>query len=216
MRGLIFIAVFFGIISYGYTQDADTLIFAKGRLMTSLYGSISNQEVNSASGGTLKTTGYTIGTKSGSFIKNNWVFGINFALSRTDFSNADIDIDYEDLLLGLWTRLYFAQKGGAALYAEVTPYYTGIHRQTILRDNNGVVVSNKELSGSGIGVMPGFGFTYMINRNVGFGMTVEVPLAWLKVATEDLLLRNTVSDTYSGVGLQFNFNFQIYLDQFFF
>jgi hypothetical protein len=90
------------------------LIFAKGRLMTSLYGSLSNQEVNSASGASLKTIGYTIGTKSGSFIKNNWVFGLNFALSRTDFSNADIDIDYEDLLLGLWTRLYFAQKGAAA------------------------------------------------------------------------------------------------------
>jgi len=216
MKRLIFIAVFFGMLTTGYAQDADTLTFAKGRMMTSLYGSLSNQQVNIASGGSLKTTGYTIGTKSGSFIKNNWILGVNFALSRTDFNNNDIDIDYEDLLLGLWTRLYFAQKGSAALYAELTPFYAGIHRQTILSDNNGVVVSNKEISGSGIGVMPGFGFTYILNRNVGFGMTVAVPLAWLNVDTEDLLLKTNVSDTYNSVELQFNFNFQIYLDQFFF
>ena len=216
MKRLIFIAVFFGMLTTGYAQDADTLTFAKGRMMTSLYGSLSNQQVNIASGGSLKTTGYTIGTKSGSFIKNNWILGLNFALSRTDFNNNDIDIDYEDLLLGLWTRLYFAHKGSAALYAELTPYYAGIHRQTILSDNNGVVVSNKEISGSGIGVMPGFGFTYIINRNVGFGMTVAVPLAWLNVQTEDLLFNTTAYDTYNAVELQFNFNFQIYLDQFFF
>jgi hypothetical protein len=216
MKRLTFIIIFFGIITTGFAQNADTLTFAKGRMMTSLYGSLANQQVNIASGGSLKTTGYIIGTKSGSFIKNNWVLGLNFALSRTDFSNNDLDIDYEDLLLGLWTRLYFAQKGGAALYAELTPYYAGIHRQTILRDNNGVVVSNKEVSGSGIGLMPGFGFTYIINRNVGFGMTVAVPLARLKVDTEDLLLKNTVSDTFNAVELQFNFNFQVYLDQFFF
>lgn len=216
MKRLLFVAVFFGIISTGYAQNEDSLTFAKGRMMTSLYGSLSNQQINIVSGGSLKTTGYTIGTKSGSFIKNNWVLGINFALSRTDFSNADIDVDYEDLLLGLWTRLYFAQKGGAALYAELTPYYASIHRQTILRDNSGSEVSNKEADGSGIGLMPGFGFTYIINRNVGFGMMVAVPLTRLKVDTEDLLLRTTVSDTFNSVEIQFNFNFQIYLDQFFF
>lgn len=216
MKKLIFIAVFFGIITIGYAQEEDTLTFAKGRMMTSLYGSLSNQQVNMASGGSIKTTGYTIGTKSGSFIKNNWVLGVNFALSRTDFANADIDIDFEDLLLGLWTRLYFAQKGSAALYAELTPYYASIHRQTILSDNNGLVVSNKESSGSGFGLMPGFGFTYIINRNVGFGMMVAVPLTRFNVDTEDLLLNNTVSDTFKAVELQFNFNFQIYLDQFFF
>jgi len=216
MKRLIFVAVFFGIITTGLAQVADTLTFAKGRMMTSLYGSLSNQTVNVATGGSFKTSGYTIGTQSGSFVKNNWVLGVNFALSRTDFSNDDIDIDYEDLILGVWTRLYFAQKGAAALYAELTPYYAGIHRQTILRDNNGVVVSNKEISGSGIGVMPGFGFAYILNRNVGFGMAIAVPVAWLKADTEDLVLNNTVSDTYNVVELQFNFNFQIYLDQFFF
>ena len=216
IKRLVFTIVFLSIITTGYAQNADTLTFAKGRMLTSLYGALSNQKVNTASGESHKTSGYTIGTQSGSFIKNNWVLGINFALSRTDFSNDDIDIDYEDLILGLWTRLYFAQKGGAALYAELTPYYAGIHRQTILRDNNGGVVTNKEVSGSGIGLMPGFGFTYIINRNVGFGMAIAVPFAWLKADTEDLFLKNTVSETYNVVELQFNFNFQIYLDQFFF
>lgn len=202
--------------SYAQEQEIDTLTFAKGRFLTSLYGTLSNQKVNIVSGEEVRTTGYTIGTKSGQFIKDNWVLGLNFSLSKSDITNAGADIESEDLLLGLWSRLYFAQKGSAALFAELTPYYTGIHRQTIIRDNDNVIIADEAISGSGFGVVPGFGFTYIISRNVGFGMTVSYPLAKIHVDTEDLLLATTISNTYKVTQLQFSFNFQIYLDQFFF
>lgn len=201
---------------HAQAQDIDSLTFSKGRILTSLYGTLSNQKVNITSGEEIRTTGYTLGTKSGQFIKNNWVLGLNFALSKSDIANAGAAIESEDLLLGLWSRLYFAQKGSAALYAELTPYYTGIHRQTIIRDNDNAIITDEDITGSGFGVIPGFGFTYIISRNVGFGMTVSYPLAKIYTNTEDLILATTTSDTYKVTQLQFSFNFQIYLDQFFF
>ncbi len=198
-----------------YAQEADTVTFAKDRFLTSLYGSLSNQQVDVGSGGNVTTTGYTIGTKSGRFIKNNWVLGLNFALSKSDFNNGTITLGSEDLTLGLWSRLYFAVKGSAALYVELTPYYSAIYRQSII-DNGSATRLNEEISGNGYGVIPGFGFTYIINRSVGFGMTISMPFARIHADTKDIILNTVVSDTYYLTELQFGFNFQIYLDQFFF
>lgn len=213
---VIFLCALVSFNSYAQEQYKDTLTFSKGRFLTSLYGTLSNQKVDIASGEEIRTTGYTLGTKSGLFVKNNWALGLNFALSKADVLNAGAAIESEDLLLGLWSRLYFAQKGSAALFAELTPYYTGIHRQTIIRDNNNAIIVNEDITGSGFGVIPGFGFTYIINKNVGFGMTISYPWAKVHTNTEDLLLATTASDTYDVTQLQFSFNFQIYLDQFFF
>lgn len=200
----------------GVAQKEDSLIFAKNRMLTSLFGSISTQKVDIASGGTVNTTGYTIGTNSGFFVKNNWILGLNFSLSKSEFKNSNASVDSENLLLGLWNRLYFAQKGAAALYVELTPYYTAINRQNTILDNTGLTIANEEIFGNGFGLLPGFGFTYIINRNVGFGMTLSYSFAKLNAEIEDLILNNTRTDTYNVSELQFSFNFQIYLDQFFF
>jgi hypothetical protein len=199
-----------------YAQQEDSLVFSKGRFLTGLYGTLSNQTNDVTSGGSVNITGYEVGTKSGRFLKDNWALGLNFSLSKSEYAAQSISIASEDLLIGLWSRLYFAHKGSAALYAEITPYYTAIHRKSSIGDDQGGVVANEEVFGSGFGVTPGFGFTYIINQNVGFGMTLSYPLARIYVDTEDLILNNTVSDTYNTTELQFSFNFQIYLDQFFF
>lgn len=200
----------------GNAQGGDTLTFAKDRMLTSLFGSISNQQVDIASGGTVSTIGYTLGTKSGIFIKNNWALGLHFSLSKSDFTNTDISVDSENLLLGLWSRFYFSQKGAAILYAELTPFYTAIHRQNTIFDAGSAILVDEVVSGAGFGLLPGFGFTYIINRNVGFGMTLSYSMARLNMDIEDQILNNTVSDTYNVSQLQFSFDFQIYLDQFFF
>lgn len=216
IRQILFLKFLLLIHFLSHAQGGDTLTFAKKRMLTSLFGSISNQQVDITSGGTVRTTGYTLGTKSGIFIKNNWALGLNFSLSKSEFKNDGVSIDSENLLLGLWSRLYFAKKGGAVLHGEITPYYSAINRQNTILDIGGSLITKEEVSGAGFGLLPGFGFTYIINRNVGFGTTISYSMARLYVDIEDLILKKTVSDSYNVYKLQFSFDFQIYLDQFFF
>lgn len=214
MRHLLLLSLLFMITFGSYAQN-DTLTYAKGRVITSLYGAISNQKLKLTTGEIYKYAGYTLGTKSGVFIKNNWVLGLNFSLTKTEFSNININTNDEDFVLGLWSRLYFAQKGSVALYAEITPYFTSVNRLSTIQDE-GTIIVNEEVSGNGFGILPGFGFVYILNRNVGFGMTLSYPFGKINIDTKDLLLDNTISSSYNATELQFSFNFQIYLDQFFF
>ena len=144
IRQILFIKFLLLIPFVSHSQAGDTLTFSKNRMLTSLYGSISNQQVDIASGGTVSTIGYTLGTKSGFFIINNWALGLNFSLSKSEFKNTNVNIDSENLLLGLWSRLYFAQKGGAVLFAELTPFYTAINRQNTIFDGS-TMIANEDV-----------------------------------------------------------------------
>jgi len=197
-------------------QTQDSTVFSKGRVLSNLYGNISNQYVDVSSGGSIKTTGYRIGTKSGVFVKDNWALGLNFSLAKNDFEKSNIKLDSEDFLIGIWSRLYFANKGAAALYAELTPHYTAIYNNNTIKDDNGTILSNEDIFGRGYGIIPGLGFTYIINQNVGFGMSLSYATSKIHLDSKDTILFSKESDTYSVSELQFNFNFQIYLDQFFF
>jgi len=217
MRYLYFLSILFFINLNVIGQEKDTLTLAKGRMFTSLYGTLSNQQVDVGSGEKLISIGYTIGTMSGAFIQDNWILGMNFSLSKSAFSGDEAKLDNEELLIGPWVRYYFGQRGDAALYAEITPNYTSVFRKSTLRNIGGtVIVLDEEVTGGGFGIIPGIGFTYLINRNVGFGMTLSYSLAWLNVESKDLLLNSVESNAYNVSKFQFEFNFQIYLDQFFF
>lgn len=215
-RQIIFLKLLLLIPIIVHSQVQDSLVFSKNRMITSLFGSISNQKVNIASEGSVNTIGYTLGTKSGIFIKDNWALGLNFSLSKSDYKNTDVNFESENLLLGLWSRLYFAQKGGAVLFAELTPFYTAVNRQNTIFDNGGTLITDEEALGAGFGLQPGFGFTYIIDRNVGFGIALSYSMARLEINTVDKILENSVTDNFDVFELQFSFNFQIYLDQFFF
>lgn len=201
----------------GYAQNTDTLIFAKGRYLTSLYGSIGSEKATLVNGNStqLKSTKNTIGTQSGVFIKNNWVLGVNFALAKEEVTNSDVNVAAEELILGFWNRLYFGKKGNGALFADLTPYFTAIDRQSKVT-SGGVITENESLHGTGFGIEPALGFTYIINKNVGFGMSTSFRLARIFATRENLLTNVSVNEMYNLNQLQFNFNFQVYLDQFFF
>ena len=209
------ILIFISINANGQENDS-TKTLSKGRIFSSLYGTLTNHQAE-VSGESLTSNGYTLGTKSGKFLKDNWVLGMNFSISKSEVNNQFASLDNEDLLLGIWTRFYFGQRGDASLYAEITPNYTAIFRENAVIDiTTSTLIIDQEVSGAGFGLIPGIGFTYLINKNVGFGMTLSYSLAWLKVDTKDFLLNNTVSHSYNLTGMQFSFNFEVYLDQFFF
>lgn len=197
-------------------QETDSLIFDKGRVLTSLYGNISNQYVDVNSGGSVKTTGYRIGTQSGVFLKKNWALGLNFSLSKSNFDKANMQLDNEELLLGLWSRFYFAENGAAALYAELTPHYTSVYNQNNFRNSDGELIFDEEVFGKGFGIIPGIGFTYIISKNVGFGMSLSYTASKVFLDKTESILQSDQSDTFTISELQFNFSFQVYLDQFFF
>ncbi|WP_068475306.1 outer membrane beta-barrel protein [Saccharicrinis aurantiacus] len=197
-------------------QESDSTIFAKGRILSSLYGNISNQNADVSSGGSIKTTGYRIGTKSGVFIKDRLAIGLNFELSRTDFDKNDFKLDSENFLIGPWSRLYFARNGSVSLYAEITPHYTAIYNENIVYDSDNSIISNEDVYGNGFGITPGLGFIYIINNSVGFGMSLSYTASRIYLQREDDILFSTSKDTYDISELQFSFNFHVYLDQFFF
>ncbi len=197
-------------------QKQDTTIFEKGRVLTSLVGSVSNQSSALESGSTIKTTAYSIGTQSGIFLQNKWVLGVNFNLSRSAFDNTSESLISEDLIIGVWSRLYFAEHGATSLYFELTPYYVGVFRKNIFVDSHGNEITNEIATGKGFGILPGLGLSYNINRNVGFGMTLSYSYAHLQVDIEDKIMNEITPDSYDVTQLQFSFNFQIYIDQFFF
>ena len=132
-RSILTLIFVFNLLTAGIAQtESDTVTFAKGRSITSLFGSLDNQRVNLSNGRVFETTAYTIGTKSGKFIKDNWTLGLNFSLSRGEIENTLTVNKDEGFTLGLWSRLYFAESKSLALYGELTPLATSIYRESKL------------------------------------------------------------------------------------
>lgn len=203
--------------TFVHAQDADTLTFAKGRFITSLYGSIGSEKATLVNGNSssLKATKNSIGTQSGVFVENSWAMGVNFALAKEEVTNNDVNVDAEELILGFWNRFYFGKKGSGALFVDATPYFTALDKQSTVTAN-GIITESEKLHGTGFGIEPALGFAYIINKNVGFGMSTSFRFSRIFATRENLITNVSVNETYNLNQLQFNFNFQVYLDQFFF
>lgn len=216
-RTFLLVLSFVFMFSKGVAQQEDTLTFAKGRFLTSLYGSIGSEKAtqNNGSNKSLKTTNNSIGTKSGIFISDGLALGFNFSLAKEEVSNNDIIVNAEEIIIGIWSRLYFAKKGSGALFADITPFFTAIDRQSTVQVG-GVITDNEQLHGIGFGIEPAIGFTYIINKNVGFGMSTSYRFSRIKADRKDLITNVSTNEYFNVNRLQFNFNFQVYLDQFFF
>lgn len=199
------------------SQDQDSVILLKGRYITSLNGSIKSQNINSAFGQvseSQKITEYTIGTKSGFFIQDHWVLGLDFSLGKSASNATQFNFSSETLLLGLWSRYYFLSYYNGSLFADLTPFYSVVYQESSF--NTPGYQFSEELEGKGFGLEPAIGFTYLINRNVGFGMSVSYQFGWINAVRKDLIIPVEVSEDYNFSQLKFNFSFQVYLDQFFF
>ena len=214
--GVVIVVVLLMATKTSYSQSSDSLVFAKNRFITGLFGSLTSQTINVSKQQNVTTVGYTIGTNSGVFVIKNLVVGLNFAISRYEFNNGIIALDAENLQLGLWSRYYFAVKETSALYAEIIPFYAGVNNETQVYDNAGLFLADEIVSGGGFGVQTGIGFTYLLNRTIGFGLTLHYSLASIDTDIEDRILKTSFSNSYFVNQLGFNFNFQVYLDEFFF
>lgn len=214
------LAVFCGIqfFTFGQTNErgVDTTILAKGRFTTSLYGFIESESISQNVNGTtvsLENDGYTIGTQSGYLFHQNMVLGINLWLKRAEASGINYNIKDERLNLGLWYRWYFFNRKDISLYLDFTPFFTSVHQDNL--SNNVVVADSEQIKGTGWGVSPAVGFVYFLNRNVGFGMSLDYLYARVNTTRTNLFEQTSTDETLKSSKLRFNFNFQIYLDQFF-
>lgn len=215
------LAVFCGIQMYGFGQTndhgVDTTILAKGRFTTSLYGFIESESTSQTVNGTttsIENDGYTIGTQSGFLFHQNMVLGFNLWLKRAEANGINYNINEEQLNIGLWYRWYFFNRKDIALYFDFTPYFASIHQDNL--SNNVILADSEEIKGTGWGFSPAVGFVYFVNRNVGFGMSLDYLYANINATRTNLFEQTSVDEKYGSSKLRFNFNFQIYLDQFFF
>lgn len=212
-----FFAVQYSALAQTNQKGADTTVLAKGRFTTTLYGFIQSQNIIQNINGTsinLENDEYTIGTNSGFFFHQNMVLGFNLWLKRTEAAGINYNINDEQLNIGMWYRWYFFNRKDISLYFDFTPYFVSIHQDNI--SNNVIIAESEELKGLGWGVAPGLGFVYFISRNVGFGMSMDYLYADVNATRTNLFENTTVNEKYFSNQLRFNFNFQIYLDQFFF
>lgn len=200
----------------GLAQKPDTTVLHQGRYITGLNGSISGQNVfgSNSSGQNQKINEYTIGTQSGYFIRNKWVLGGDFNLTKSATNSNEFNYSSESLRLGVWSRYYLITYDKGALFADLTPFYTVVNQITEINVPN--FQSSEELKGSGFGLEPSFGFAYLINRNVGFGMSTSYQFGQVYATKQNYILNQETEDSYNFSRLIFRFSFQIYLDQFFF
>ena len=138
--------------------------------------------------------------------------GVDFSISRYNYKNPSIDLESENLLIGYWNRVYFLKLESAALHAEITPFFTAMYQQSATQDSLGSLTFHETISGNGFGFEPGLGFTYIVNRYVGFGITVTYSWAKIYVNREDLILNLKIPETYYVNQLNFLFSFQIYIN----
>jgi hypothetical protein len=201
----------------GFSQSNDSLVLAKGRFLSSLNGSISGQRVDSDNLGQTSSSAYAIGTRSGTLIMKNWVLGLNLSLGNEEYENLSGAYDFEDFSIGPWSRYYFGKglPGSGLLFAELTPYWTSIY-QSFTPDTVQSSNFSEVITGRGFGIEPGLGFTYLINRNVGFSLMASYRYSRLSVDIEGSSAVTNGSSMLSIREPRFSFEFQIYLDKFFF
>jgi hypothetical protein len=147
----------------------------------------------------------------------NWVLGLNLSLGNEEYENLSGFFDFEDFSVGPWTRYYFGEgtAGSGIMFAELTPYWSSIY-QSFTPDSVQNSALSEVVTGRGFGIEPGIGFTYLINRNVGFSLMVSYRYSRIAV---DIESSSTASSGRSHVTIReprFAFQFQIYLDKFFF
>ena len=104
MSRIIIILFLLLLVHYSGYSQSDSSIFSKSRILTSLFGSLTNQQVDIANGESTITTAYSIGTKSGVFVRNKWTMGASFSLTRSDFQSSNFKFDSENLVIGFWNR----------------------------------------------------------------------------------------------------------------
>ena len=198
-------------------QNNDSTVLGRGRFLSSLNGSISGQRIDSDYLGQSFSSGYIIGTKSGVFITDKWALGLNLSLGNEEYENLSGAFDFEDFSIGPWSRYYFGRgsAGSGAFFAELTPFWISVY-QTFTPDTVQGSNFREVVSGNGFGIEPGAGFTYLINKNVGFALMVSYRYSRLSVEIEDPAANLPQSSELVIREPRFTFEFQIYLDKFFF
>ncbi len=203
--------IFYG-SSISFAQNDS--ILQKGRFTTSLFGFISSSQSNSGNASfTGNTISYTIATKTGILFANRWAGGLSLSLNRSETDNLDFSFNEEQFLIGLWTRWYFIHQKNVGLYADVNPYFISIDQQLSQLDTTGL---NVETKGTGLGISPGIGFVFFVNRNIGFSMQLDYFISTVSATRRNRFNSTEVKEDIDIKNLRFSFGFQVYLDEFFF
>ncbi|MBX2841694.1 MAG: hypothetical protein KTR26_07975 [Flammeovirgaceae bacterium] len=197
------------------TNQVYTGPFEKGRFITGLNGNISSGAFSTASSNNQKTfdNSYSFGTKSGFFVKNKWAIGGDFKISRSS-QNSTLSYSSELLQIGPWTRYYLSGNEYGSLFPEISIFYANSREETKIL--NGSQNFHETLNTRGGGIEIGAGFTYIIDKKVGFDLVLSYKSILLSGTKEDFITQLQTKESVFTDVISFNFGFSVFIDEFFF
>lgn len=195
-------------------EGAKTHPFEKGRFITGINGSIrsgqkSRTTINSSQDS--KTFDFTLGTQSGVFIRKRLLLGGSLQVSKSNSETSVLKLNEEIFTIGPWTRYYLGKDPKASIFIELNLFFA---RENI--DTQSGTITNRELKANGFGGSAGTGFTYVVNNNIAFDLTLAYNAIQFYGKDYNLLTDTSSKINFSESFLAVTFGFRIMLNEFFF
>lgn len=202
------------VCSQGINTDSLDTPFKKGRWLTGLSGSISsNTNKVKSSDNKLTTNEFRLTLSTGTFIKNQWLFGGRLSADRGS-SAGGVNRTTESLFIGPFSSYYLSPNSRGSLFVTASPGFVRYREQASF---NNVADPFEQLSeGNGFGTLFGLGYSYVIDNKIAFDIGVDINLFWIGLNQEQSPSGTQSSDSLSVSNTAFTFGFNVILDDFFF
>ena len=222
-RKLLLLILFFGLSVFyssvcAQTEEDSVAIstpFRKGRWLTGLSGNITsgNNSLDSTQSGGFTSNRYSIDFRTGKFVKNRFLAGGIFMLSR-DNSEAFIKRTLETLYIGPIATWYFTDGEQGSLFVSGSGGFTSFRDESTL-DQNGVFARTL-VDGNGVGALVRFGYSYVLHDRIAFDLGLSFNQSWLYAEVTENPGASMRNEAFTVSDLSFSFGFSVILDSFFF
>ncbi|PWJ40137.1 hypothetical protein [Sediminitomix flava] len=195
--------------------DSTYTPFRKGMWISGLSGTMtSNTFIEKNSNLNANANTFDLKSNSAIFIKERWALGWNIIISGSG-NSANGGLGSSEISIGPYSRYYFSKTLPGALYVELTALYTNLTD----RDdafNSGQVALGQEITLDGGGFRAGLGYTHILRRGIAFDFGMEFNALWAGGDVTDLNTDTTTPvNVYIG-GIEFDFGFIIFINEFFY
>ena len=192
-----------------------TTPFRKGRWLTGLSGNITSgtNSLDSTQSGGFTSNRYSIDFRTGKFVKNRFLAGGIFMLSR-DNSEAFIKRTLETLYIGPIATWYFTDGEQGSLFVSGSGGFTSFRDESTL-DQNGVFARTL-VDGNGVGALVRFGYSYVLHDRIAFDLGLSFNQSWLYAEVTENPGASMRNEAFTVSDLSFSFGFSVILDSFFF
>jgi hypothetical protein len=137
--------------------------------------------------------------------------GGSLQVTKSKSENQALQFNEEVFTIGPWSRYYLGKDPNGSIFIESNMYFA---RENI--DSKSGTVINQKLKGNGFGVSLGAGFTYVVNPNIGFDLTLAYNIIQFYATDRNLITDSKDKVNFGENFLTVTFGFRIILNEFFF